>query len=129
MSIDFTDIIRAALALLAAIGTAVVLPWIKTYVLPWISANLTERQQTILGKVVKTAVFAAEQMFGGGYGEKKLDYAIKYIESKGHTADRAQIEAAVKQYFGHDATSKGEDDDTPAEEESGEDEEPQTPLM
>lgn len=126
--IDLTDIIIAALALILTIATGYVLPWIKSAIIPWIEANTTEKQRRGLEILYRTAVFAAEQIFGGGHGKDKLDYAIKYLESNGYTADRALIEATVKQYFGHDATSKGEEDDAPAEEESEEDEEPQTPL-
>ncbi len=126
--IDLTPIINAAIVLLAGIITAFVIPWVKAYVLPWIDANMTEKQQKLLRAAYKTAVFAAEQLIGAGRGEDKLDYAVKYLESKGYTADRALIEATVKQYFGQDVTSKDEDD-APAEEESDEDEEPQTPMM
>ena len=124
--IDLTPIFNAAIVLLAGIITAFVIPWVKTYVLPWIAANTTEKQRNILHGLYKTAVFAAEQIYGSGYGQDKLEYAKNYIRDKGYTVDYDLIEATVKEHFGH-LTFQTEDPAT--EEESEEDEEPQTPMM
>ena len=59
----------------------------------------------ILTVVSHKAVEAAEQIFGSGKGEEKLQYAMdiveKYLKAKGITLDlkviRAYIEAAVKE--------------------------------
>lgn len=124
--IDLTPIFNAAIVLLAGIITAFVIPWVKTYVLPWLAANTTEKQRNILHGLYKTAVFAAEQIYGSGYGQDKLEYAKNYIRGKGYTVDYDLIEATVKEHFGH-ITSQ---EDTNEEEDSSEeDEEPQTPLM
>ena len=113
--IDLTPIFNAAIVLLAGIITAFVIPWVKTYVLPWIAANTTEKQRNILYGLYKTAVFAAEQIYGNGYGQDKLEYAKNYIRDKGYTVDYDLIEATVREHFGHLTYL--------------EDEEPQTPLM
>lgn len=123
-TIDLTPIINAAIVLLAGIITAFVLPWVKAYVLPWIEANTTEKQRNVLQGLYKTAVYAAEQIYGSGYGQDKLEYAKNYIRDKGYTVDYDMIEATVKEYFGHPYWQ-----DEKTEEESEEDEEPQTPLM
>lgn len=121
-TIDLTPIINAAIILLAGIITAFVIPWVKTYVLPWIEANTTEKQRNLLHGLYKTAVFAAEQIYGSGYGQDKLEYAKNYIRDKGYTVDYDMIEATVKEYFGHNLLPE----DTAEEEEaSEEDEEPQ----
>lgn len=116
--IDLTDIITAVLALLASLITA--------YVVPWIKANATIKQQEMLGGVYRTLVYAAEQIYGAGRGEEKLEYVAQQLKAKGYTVDVDMIEATVKQHFG----SWGQyDEDTPAEEESEEDEEPQTEIV
>lgn len=128
--IDLTDIIQAAIVLILTLIFAKVLPWVKGYILPWIEAHTTEKQRKAMQIAYNTAVFAAEQLLGAGKGEEKLDYAIKYLESKGYTVDRAQIEATVKKYFGHNLLPGGNDEDSAADDEPAEeDEEPQTPLM
>ena len=88
--IDLTPIINAIIALLASIITIKVIPWIK--------AKTTNEQQAMLRAAVKTAVFAAEQIYGAGTGEKKLKYVIELLGMLGIDVDepeRAMIEAAV----------------------------------
>lgn len=121
--IDLTDILQAVLALLAAIITYKLIPWIK--------ARTTQEQQSALLSMTSVLVFAAEQMYGAGHGADKLDYVIRELEERGYTADRAAIEAVIKdhaeQLYSKPRETDGED--APVEEESAEDEEPQTPLM
>ena len=87
--IDLTPIFEAILALLAALVTYKLIPWIK--------ARTTAEQQSLLAATVKTLVYAAEQLYGAGKGAEKLDYVIAELEKRGFTADRAAIEAAVKE--------------------------------
>ena len=70
--IDLTPIFEAILALLATLVTYKLIPWIK--------ARTTAEQQSLLAATVKTLVYAAE--------------------ARGFTADRAAIEAAVKEQLG-----------------------------
>lgn len=91
--IDLTEIILAVIAVLGTILTAVVVPLLKQ--------KLTENQQEILGKIVKTGVYAAEQLFGGGTGAQKKEWVLKYLSDQGYNVDlesiNAQIEAVVKE--------------------------------
>lgn len=87
MNIDLTDIIQAIIALLAALVTYKLVPWIKN--------RTTAEQQALLSATVKTLVYAAEQLYGAGRGAEKLDYVAAELEKRGFTADRAEIEAAV----------------------------------
>lgn len=89
MNIDITPIIQAIIALIAALITAKLVPWIK--------ARTTVEQQALLRATIKTLVFAAEQLYGAGEGEQKLDYVIKQLEDRGFTANRAEIEAVIKE--------------------------------
>lgn len=90
--IDFTDIVRAVFALLASLITYKLIPWIKS--------RTTVNQQTLLQASIKTAVYAAEQLYGAGHGDLKLDYALKWLGDKGYNIEkdaiRAGVEAAVK---------------------------------
>lgn len=92
MNIDLTPILQAVIALIAAIITAKVIPWIK--------AKTTNEQQAMLSAAVKTLVFAAEQLYGAGKGDEKLKYVIQELEKQGYTADRSLVEAAVRENFG-----------------------------
>lgn len=87
--IDLTDIIQAAIALIVALITYKVIPWIK--------AKTTESQQAILMATVRTLVYAAEQLYGAGKGEEKLAYVKQKLEEKGFDVDIDAIEAAVKE--------------------------------
>lgn len=88
--IDLTPILQAVLALLAALVTYKLIPWIK--------AKTTQEQQNLLLSITSVLVFAAEQLYGSGRGEEKLDYVVRELETRGFTADRAAIEAVVRDY-------------------------------
>lgn len=86
--IDLTPILEAVISLAVALITYKLIPWIK--------AGTDEKQQNLLRATVKTLVFAADQLYGVGKGEEKLDYVIAEMEKRGFTADRAAIEAEVR---------------------------------
>lgn len=88
--IDLTPIFQAILALLAALITYKLIPWIK--------AKTTTEQQNALMSITSVLVFAAEQLYGTGKGAEKLDYVVTELEKRGYTADRAAIEAVIKDY-------------------------------
>lgn len=87
VTIDLTKIVIALIGLLSTIITYRLIPWIK--------ANTNAKQQQLLRAAVQTAVFAAEQIYGAGEGEKKLDFAIKWLNDHGYDVSREDIEAAV----------------------------------
>lgn len=87
--IDLTDIIQAVIALIVALITYKVIPWIK--------AKTTESQQAILMATVRTLVYAAEQLYGAGKGKEKFTYVRQKLEEKGFDVDIDAIEAAVKE--------------------------------
>lgn len=92
--IDLTPIIEAIIALLAAIVTYKVIPWIK--------AKTTNEQYAMLEATIRTLVFAAEQIYGAGRGEDKLNYVIDHLKARGFAVDRAEIEASVYNYLNGD---------------------------
>ena len=87
--IDLTDIIQAVIALIVALITYKVIPWIK--------ARTTESQQAILMATVRTLVYAPEQLYGAAKGDEKLQYVKQKLEEKGFDVDVDAIEAAVKE--------------------------------
>lgn len=98
--IDLTPIFEAILALLAALVTYKLIPWIKS--------KTTAEQQALLTATVRTLVYAAEQLYGAGKGAEKLDYVIAELEKRGFTADRAAIEAAVAEQLNYIQAEKSE---------------------
>lgn len=90
-NIDLTPILQAVIALLAALVTYRLIPWIR--------ANTTLRQQAFIQVTVQTLVYAAEQLYGAGNGSKKLEYVKEQLAKKGFDVDRAEIEAAVYEAF------------------------------
>lgn len=90
--IDLTPIFQAILALLAALITYKLIPWIK--------ARTTNQQQMNLSAAARIAVYAAEQIFGSGHGQEKLNYALDALKRAGYDVNtelvRESIEDAVK---------------------------------
>jgi hypothetical protein len=85
--IDLTPLIQAAITLAVAAVTAFVIPWLK-------SKTSAERWNKYLG-VIDVLVGAAEQMYGVGEGEKKMEQVQKWLEDRGYTFDLKDVEAAV----------------------------------
>lgn len=89
MQFDFTAIFQAILALLGAI--------ITYWLIPYIKSKATAQQQEYVAVLVRTAVAAAEQLYGAGMGSAKLDYAQQWLNERGIKYSRAEIEAAVRE--------------------------------
>lgn len=93
-TIDITPIINAAIALIAAV--------VSVFLIPWIKSKTTAQQRSELVAWAKIGVAAAEQIYvGQGRGEEKKQYVLDFLKSKGFTVDEDSvnnaIEAAVKQ--------------------------------
>lgn len=92
MNINLTAIINAVIALLAAIVTYRVIPWIK--------AKTTNEQQAYMRALVKAGVYAAEQLYKTeGMGKMKLEYVKSFLQQHGFDVDVTEIEAAVSEYI------------------------------
>lgn len=93
MTFDWTIVIEIALFALIAVVAAALLPWLKE--------RIGAEKLKNLWKLICIAVQAAEQVFGGGNGDKKKEYALAYLDDIGVTAKvepeqlDALIEAAV----------------------------------
>lgn len=92
--IDITAIINALVALIAAIITVFVVPYVKS--------KTTAQQREELVAWTKIAVSAAEQMYKGDKrGAEKKQYVLDFLAEHGFSVNEeavnAAIEAAVKQ--------------------------------
>ena len=90
---DITPIVNAVIALIAAI--------ITTFLIPWIKSKIDAAKLAQIVEWVGIAVRAAEQIYNeSGMGEKKKQYVLDFLADKGFTLDpnsiNAMIEAAVK---------------------------------
>lgn len=89
---DLTKVFIAVIDLCVALATAFLIPWLK--------ANLDEKQRGKLAAAIKVGVYAAQQLYEHGQGAEKLEYVKHYLQQKGYEANtdeiRTQIEAAVK---------------------------------
>lgn len=86
---DITIIIEAAFALIAAVITAIVIPFIKN--------KTTAAQQQTINNWVRIAVAAAEQIYvGSDRGVEKKAHVIAFLKSKGITIDVESIDAMIE---------------------------------
>ena len=88
--IDITPVINACIALVAALITAFLIPWIKT--------KVGNEKLAKLLTLVKIGVGAAEQIYDAEHGKEKKEYVLKYLADRGYKLDDSienAIEAAV----------------------------------
>ena len=86
---NITPIIEAVFALIAAIVTAVVVPYIKS--------RTTAAQQTETAAWVRIAVTAAEQIYNGtGRGQEKKKYVEDWLKAHGVTVDSEKLDAMIE---------------------------------
>ena len=89
MMFDVTEILLAVIALLSAIVTGVVIPWVRA------KTTLAQRQQ--LTAWVSIAVQAAEQLYkGSGRGQEKKEYVVAWLNERGITFDEETVDAAIE---------------------------------
>lgn len=97
VQIDLTPIILSVITLIFGL--------LMRYVIPAAKEKLNGNQMEMLRIAVKTAVYAAEQLYGSKQGQEKLKYVIDLLYQQGYIVDkdqiadstRALIEAMVKE--------------------------------
>ena len=87
--IDLTPLFQAIIALMAALVTGRLLPWIK--------ARTTREQQERLQAITRTLVYAADQLYKTGLVKDRLGYVQDGLLARGYTIDRDAIEASVRE--------------------------------
>ena len=89
MEYNVTTIIQAVFALIAAVITVIVIPYIKS--------KTTAQQQTDIEGWVRVAVSAAEQLYkGSGRGPEKKAYVLEWLKQRGITVDEAKLDAMIE---------------------------------
>ena len=89
MSFDITPIVEAVVAVVCAVVTCVLIPYIKS--------KTTAEQQAEINAWVKIAVSAAEQIYSGsGRGEEKKAYVVEWLRSHGVTLDTEKLDAMIE---------------------------------
>lgn len=85
---DMTPVIDAVIALIAAIITAFVIPWVKR--------NTTAQDRDDFLRWVEIAVAAAEQLYYSTQGPEKKKYVVQFLAEKGFIFSDADIDAAIE---------------------------------
>ena len=66
-------------------------------VIPWLKSKTTKEQQDYLLATTRVLVYAAEQVYGAGKGDVKMQYVQDELENRGLTIDMPVIEATVRE--------------------------------
>ena len=85
---DYTQIISAVIALISALVSAFLIPWIKTK----IDANKLQTIKTY----VEIGVKAAEQLYAATDGEEKKAYVINFLAEHGIRFDVSTIDQLIE---------------------------------
>ena len=85
---DLTPIFNAVIALLAALVTAFVIPWLKR------KTSAQEREELL--RWVEIAVAAAEQIWDSTQGEEKKKAVLAFLREKGFTFTESEIDSAIE---------------------------------
>ena len=86
---NMTEIVQALIALLAAVITGVLIPYIK--------GKTSLQQREAVNEWIAVAVSAAEQIYAGpGRGEEKKAYVLSWLADRGVKLDGEVLDAAVE---------------------------------
>lgn len=89
MNIDITAIVNAGIALIVAVITIWLVPWIKSIT--------TAQQREDLIVWVKIAVAAAEQIYiGDKRGAEKKQYVLDFLAKYGFSVNEDRVNAAIE---------------------------------
>ena len=102
-NVNLTPLIQAIIAVLAALITYKLVPWIRS--------RTTAQQQANLQTLIRVLVYAAEQIYGAGSGQRKLDYVCSILRQRGYEVSLPEIEAEVYKAFNMHAPIIGDEGD------------------
>lgn len=88
MNVDLTEIFEGIIMLLSAIAT--------TFIIPVLRQKLGDEKREKLLFWIKTAVSAAEQLYGSKTGQQKKDYVVAFLLSKGIVVDIDEVTALIE---------------------------------
>ena len=87
-TVDITSIIEIVVAILSALVT--------TFLIPYIKKKISAEKFAELQKWVGVAVEAAEQIYGGNTGKQKKEYVVSFLLSKGIVFDTTEVNALIE---------------------------------
>lgn len=85
---DLTPIFNALIALIAAM--------ISAFVVPWIKRNTSAQDREDFLRWVEIAVAAAEQLFYTTQGLEKKKYVVQFLQEQGFTFSEEELNAAIE---------------------------------
>lgn len=88
MKFDYTELIQALITLVSVVITGFLVPLLKQ--------RLSAEKRAKLLEYVRIGVAAAEQIYGSKAGQKKMNYVIDFLETKGFTFDLNEVEAMIE---------------------------------
>lgn len=86
--IDLTPVIEAVIALLGAVVTVFLIPWIKR------QTSAKDREELL--KWVEIAVAAAEQLYDSTQGKEKKDAVVEFLREKGFVFSETEFDTAIE---------------------------------
>ena len=87
-TVDITPIIEIVVALLSALVT--------TFLIPYIKKKISAEKLAELQKWVGVAVEAAEQIYGSKTGTQKKKYVVSFLRSKGIVFDSEEVNTLIE---------------------------------
>lgn len=88
MTINLTQIILAIITLIGGL--------IARYVIPWLKDKLTDHQYDALCVLIRTGVFAAEQIFTSEHWKEKKQYVVDLLKENGYEVDSTAVDALIE---------------------------------
>lgn len=94
-TVNLTPIVEIVISLIGILLT--------TFLVPWLKNKLSAQKLEMTMVIVKSLVKAAEQLYGAGHGDEKLQYVVDAMKAQGYEINleditdklRAMIEAEV----------------------------------
>lgn len=88
MNFDLTEIFEGIIMLISAIVT--------TFLIPMLKQKLSNDKREKLIFWIRTAVRAAEQIYGSKTGQQKKEYVVAFLLSKGIVVDIDEVTALIE---------------------------------
>ena len=88
MTIDITPVLNAVVALLAALVSAVFVPWLRS--------KLGAEKMAEFLRWVEIGVAAAEQLYSHTDTEEKKSYVMGFLKKKGFDVDTEEVDNAIE---------------------------------
>lgn len=85
---ELTPIINAAVALIAAL--------ISAFVIPWLRRKTTAHDREEMLRWVEIAVTAAQQLYHNLKGSERKEYVLDFLASKGYDISSAEVDNAIE---------------------------------